>query len=245
MTSNLGSLEVGLEGADQVVYFTHDYTSMTSCKNNTLVATSQVAKKMGVKNLVAVCPVEHDMAFSDGKQSWIENRQEAEQKAIDVNGAKMSLLNTDLVFGSDATHLVHYMHQCAMAGKIQAPFLSNDAKFKPVHHADLTRAVALSMDGGMTGQYAVRGAEEVSSQALLNLVEKSCGVEEGATKARFETPILPLAKMFEEFMVGVGADTNMAEMLAYFSENQDAPVTGKDFWEATGSEPEEALRQFF
>ncbi len=118
MTSNLGSLEVGLEGADQVVYFTHDYTSMTSCKNNTLVATSQVAKKMGVKNLVAVCPVEHDMAFSESKQSWIENRQEAEQKAIDVNGAKMSLLNTDLVFGSDPTHLIHYMHQCAMAGKI-------------------------------------------------------------------------------------------------------------------------------
>ena len=185
------------------------------------------------------------MAFSEDKQSWIENRQEAEQKAMDVNGAKMSLLNADLVFGSDPTHLVHYMHQCAMAGKIQAPFLSNDAKFKPVHHADLTRAVALSMDGGITGQYAVRGAEEVSSQALLNLVEKSCGVEEGATKARFETPIFPLTKMFEEFLVGVGADTNMAEMLAYFSENQDAPVTGKDFWEATGSEPEEALRQFF
>ena len=40
MTSNLGSLEVNLEGADQAVYFTHDYTSMTSCKNNTLVATS-------------------------------------------------------------------------------------------------------------------------------------------------------------------------------------------------------------
>ncbi len=51
--------------------------------------------------------------------------------------------------------------------------------------------------------------------------------------------------MFEEFLVGVGADTNMAEMLAYFSENQDAPVTGKDFWEATGSGPEEALHQFF
>jgi hypothetical protein len=138
----------------------------------------------------------------------------------------MSLLNTDLVFGSDPTHLVHYMHQCAMAGKIQAPFLSTDAKFKPVHHADLTKAVALSMDGNMTGQFAVRGTEEVTSQALLNLVEKSCGVEEGKTKARFEIPVLPLAKMFEEFLVGVGSDTNMAEMIAYFSENQDAPVTG-------------------
>ena len=48
MTTNLGSLECGMEGADQVVYFTHDYFSMVSCKNNTLVATSQVAKKLGV-----------------------------------------------------------------------------------------------------------------------------------------------------------------------------------------------------
>ena len=117
LTSNLGSLEIGIEGADQVVYFTHDYTSMTSCKNNTLVATSQVAKKLGVSNLVAVCPVEHDMAVSEDENTWIEKRQEAEAQALDSN-SKMSILNTDLVYGSDATHLVHYMHQCAFAGKI-------------------------------------------------------------------------------------------------------------------------------
>ena len=79
MTSNLGSLEVNMEGADQVVYLTHDLFSMTSCKNNTLVATAKVAKKLGVGNMVAVCPVEHDMAHSDDSQSWIEKRQEAEQ----------------------------------------------------------------------------------------------------------------------------------------------------------------------
>ena len=65
MTTNLGSLEIGLEGADKVVYFTHDYFSLSSCKNNTLIATAQIAKKLGVDDLVAVCPVEHDMAFSD------------------------------------------------------------------------------------------------------------------------------------------------------------------------------------
>ena len=79
MTSNLGSLEVNMEGADQVVYLTHDLFSMTSCKNNTLVATAKLAKKLGVENMVAVCPVEHDMAHSDDSQSWIEKRQEAEQ----------------------------------------------------------------------------------------------------------------------------------------------------------------------
>ena len=91
------------------------------------------------------------------------------------------------------------------------------------------------MDSAKTGQYALRGADEVSSLELLNLVEKSCGLEAGNTKARFEIPILPLGKMFEEFMVGVGADTNMAEMVNHFTENQDAPVSGTDFWQAVGS----------
>ena len=113
--------------------------------------------------------------------------------------------------------------------------MSESAKFKPVHHADLTRAVALSIDSPQNSQLAVRGSEEVSSRALLSLVEKSCGVEEGKTKARFEIPILPIGKMLEEFLVGVGVDTNMAEMINYFEENQDAPVTGTDFWQATGT----------
>lgn len=68
-----------MEGADQVVYLTHDLFSMTSCKNNTLVATAKTAKKLGVSNLVAVCPVEHDMAHSDDSKNWIEKRLEAEQ----------------------------------------------------------------------------------------------------------------------------------------------------------------------
>jgi len=109
MISNHLSLELNMEGADEVLYFTHDYFSMTSCKNNTLNATALVSKKLGVKNLTAVCPVEHDMAYSDSKESWVEKRQEAEQKALSDN-SKMSILNTDLVFGSDPTHIVHYMN---------------------------------------------------------------------------------------------------------------------------------------
>jgi len=38
-----------------------------------------------------------------------------------------------------------------MAGKIMAPFLSEEAKFKPIHHADLTRAIATSMEKRLTG----------------------------------------------------------------------------------------------
>lgn len=245
MLSNVGSLEVNMEGADKVVYMTHDYFSMSSCKNNTLVATAKTAKKLGVGNVVAVCPVEHDMAHSDDAQSWIEKRQEAEQHALSAHG-KMSILNSDLVYGPDATHLVHYMHQCAMAGKIKASFLSDDAKFKPVHSGDLANAVAKAMDTGRAGQFAVRGSEEVSIRQLLNLVEDSCGVEQGKTGGRFEMPILPLTRMLEEFLVGMAADTNMAEMLAYFAENQKvSPVTGQCFFDATGMTQEGNLREFF
>ena len=72
LTKNAQSLELGIEGADKVVYFTHDYFSMVSCKNNFLVASSKIAKRQGVKQMVAICPVEHDMAYSDEGKTWVE-----------------------------------------------------------------------------------------------------------------------------------------------------------------------------
>jgi hypothetical protein len=47
------------------VYFTHDYTSLVSDKNNFLVGAAKLAKKHGVKNVVAVLPVEHDLAYTE------------------------------------------------------------------------------------------------------------------------------------------------------------------------------------
>ena len=72
LTKNAQSLELGIEGADKVIYFTHDYFSMVSCKNNFLVASSKIAKRQGVKQMVAICPVEHDMAYSDEGKTWVE-----------------------------------------------------------------------------------------------------------------------------------------------------------------------------
>lgn len=191
--------------------------------------------------MVAVCPVEHDMTASESGQTWIEARQEAEQKALAAN-AKMSILNTDLVFGDQPSHMIHYMTQCAFAGKIQQAFTSEAAKFKPVGQSDLTKAIASSMDSNLTGQFALRGSEEVSSRQLLNLIEQSCHLEAGATKAKkFE-----MTKLLEEFLVGMGSDTNMAEMIQFFEDNQGtAPVTGDDFWTATGSSADQSLSAFF
>ena len=59
-------------------------------------------------------------------------------------------------------------------------------------------------------------------RALLNLIEKSCGLDEGKTKAQMG---FFLPRVLEEYFVGMGADTNMAEMIAHFAENSHvAPV---------------------
>ena len=79
MTASGSHLDVALEGADKVVYFTHDYTNLCPDKNDFLIGTSKLAKKHGVSSLVAVCPVEHDMAYTEAEtKSWVEVRHAAE-----------------------------------------------------------------------------------------------------------------------------------------------------------------------
>ena len=60
-------MDLALEGAKDVLYFTHDYLAMTSDKNRFLEATARAAKKNGVEKLVAICPIEHDLYWSEDK----------------------------------------------------------------------------------------------------------------------------------------------------------------------------------
>ena len=115
-TQTAANLDLAMEGAKDVVYFTHDYFSSTSDKNSFIQATSKLAKKHGVKKFVAVCPIEHELLWSEDNHTPIEVRDEAQQKALQSN-ANMTILNTNLVFGKDA-YLLHYMAQCVAAGKI-------------------------------------------------------------------------------------------------------------------------------
>lgn len=85
-TNSGTTLDIAMEGADKVVYFTHNYTSMTSCKNKFLIGTAKLAKKHGVSSFTAVCPVEHDMVYNENvEKSWIDQRKEAEQEALAAN----------------------------------------------------------------------------------------------------------------------------------------------------------------
>jgi hypothetical protein len=50
--------------------------------------------------------------------------------------------------------------------------------------------------------------------------------------------------MLEEFAVGLGIDTNMAEMIDYFAQNDETPVTGDSLWEKLETSPESDLASF-
>lgn len=74
-----------------------------------MVGTAKLAKKHGISSLTAVCPVEHDLAYTENmEKSWIVQRREAEQEALAEN-QKLTILNSDLVYGKDPTHIFHYM----------------------------------------------------------------------------------------------------------------------------------------
>ena len=81
MARSVDSLSLNLEGAKDVIYFTHDYVTMSSDKNSHLQAVAQLAKKQG-NNLVAVCPIESDLAWTEDDQSYVEKTKEAEEAAL-------------------------------------------------------------------------------------------------------------------------------------------------------------------
>ena len=72
------NLDIALEGAQEVVYFTHDYFAMTSDKNAILSSTARVCKKQGVKKLVAICPIEHDLYYTEDSQTPAEKKLQAQ-----------------------------------------------------------------------------------------------------------------------------------------------------------------------
>ena len=71
------ALEHQLEGASDVLYFTHDYQANTSDKNLFIEATAKLTKKHGVKKTIAVAPVEHDLFYTEDEHTPIHKREEA------------------------------------------------------------------------------------------------------------------------------------------------------------------------
>lgn len=96
---NTKALEIALEGAKDVIYFTHDYFSLSHGKNDLLRATAKACRDNKVKNLVSVCPIEYDMYTSDNSlKDSIKLRTEAEADAFS-SFPTMTLLRPNLVYG--------------------------------------------------------------------------------------------------------------------------------------------------
>jgi len=237
MIQSSAALTLNLEGAENVVYFTHHYTNMAIDKNLFLLGTAASAKELGINKVTAVCPIEHDFAYTEDEKSWVQERQEAEQRALQING-NMTIMNTDLVYSDKSSHTLHYLAQLVAKGSaLPKAFLSEDAKFKPVACEDLANSVMHSMNSNMTGQFAVRGASEHSIKEIVGLIEEASGKSAGSSKASNVLMDL-LCLLFAEFAHGQTITKNMEHMVKHFAKNVDeCPVPGDCFWGATASKP--------
>jgi len=71
-TTNASDLALAMEGSEHCVYFPHDYVTMSSDKNNFLIATAKLAKKQGIKNFTVCHPIEHDLAYTEHESKcWV------------------------------------------------------------------------------------------------------------------------------------------------------------------------------
>jgi hypothetical protein len=76
---NAAGLEHQLEGVKDVLYFTHDYCANTADKNSFISGTAKIAKKHAVERLVAVCPIEHELYYSEDQKCPLEKQTEAQE----------------------------------------------------------------------------------------------------------------------------------------------------------------------
>lgn len=175
-TTNASDLALAMEGSEHCVYFPHDYVSMTSDKNNFLIATAKLAKKQGITNFTACHPIEHDLAYTEHESKcWVQLRREAELAAMEAN-PDMALLTTDLVFGSDPSYMFSYMEQAVAAGGIVNGF-HRDCKFAPIHASDVARGVSHCLNNGLPGRFMLQGDKDgnkhYSAKELLAMIERS------------------------------------------------------------------------
>lgn len=57
---------------------------MAADKNSYLLGAAKLAKKHGVKNMVALCPIELDMYYNEDEKTVWEKKEAAEAQALEV-----------------------------------------------------------------------------------------------------------------------------------------------------------------
>ena len=72
MVQSASSLDHATEGAKDVIYFSHDYFANAADKNSFIQGAAKIAKKNGVERFVAVCPIEHELFYTEDKLNTLE-----------------------------------------------------------------------------------------------------------------------------------------------------------------------------
>ena len=99
------------------------------------------------------------------------------------------------------------------------------------------------MNSSSTGQFAVRGKDQLSMKELLTLIESASGKGENTTGKDSEwSPRL----FIEEFLHGMTIDRNMECLVEHLHAHPEVnPVPGNDFWASTASQPQGDVRAFY
>ena len=216
LARNVQSIELALEGAKEALYFTHDYCSMASDKNSHLLAASKLAKKHGIANLVAVCPFEHDLAWSEEEKNFVEKAKDAEDESLQTLSS-LTVLKPNLAFGPES-HLIHFLTQCAIVGKSPYANLvgkSSSFKYAPIHTDDIASTVGEALEGTRAGRFSVNGAEHHSLRQIMNTLEKAAGKGEGSTSG----PMVPAFDYLWDFFSGTTNDVNMSRMVDFYEKH--------------------------
>lgn len=137
---------------------------------------------------------------------------------------------------------MQYLAQRVNKGSLPAAFLSESAKFRPVHSDDVASAVAHVLSNAGHGHYSLRGSQEVTLRQLVNLVEKASSKEINSTQQE-KFGFNPLV-LLEEFFTGLTVHQNLAYLAEHCSQNE-TPVFGADFWEASGVSQAHKVNDFF
>ena len=192
-----------------------------------------------------MCPIEHELYYSEDNHTPIQKRDEAQQNALQANG-NLTILNSNLVFGKDA-YLLHYMSQCVAGGKIpKAIGGSKGFQYKPVSGEDLTTAVetALNTAEAKGKKYTVNGTQAATLNELLGMTQKLVGNDN--TKLASSLLGLGLSDYVEEFFTGITHDKNMARMAEFFDTHSlNLEAEQPDFLKEFGLTPKVSLQDYY
>jgi hypothetical protein len=154
----------------------------------------------------------------------------------------MSLLTTDVVFGSDPSYMFTYMENSVNSGSIINGFHA-DCKFAPINQTDVARAVAHCLNNGMPGRFMLQGDKDgnkhYSAKEMLAMVERSANKN---TMAEGNALLHSITSLVDDFFVGNTHDGNLGAMLNHYASTGVGKADGElaCFWNESGLKAESA-----